>query len=133
MEDWRKPLKEEAKSFFLLTVVPAFEELKTKLERRGKEVKIEDEKEDSALITVLSGGEEWLYYTIITRIYPPTDDFPSGHVCPYVEWKARHKRHSGRYGNKRYFWKEKCNYNVSSVSKEKIIEHFFETFRIQLQ
>jgi hypothetical protein len=128
MEDWKKPLKEEEKSFFSLTVIPAFEELKTKLERRGKEVKIEAEKENSEKITISSGSEEEFSYTIITNIYRPTDDFPLGYVCPEAKKKVGNEQR-----DQIYFEGHQCNYSVSSVSKEKIIEHFFETFRIQLQ
>ncbi len=134
MEDWKKPLMEETKSFFSLTVIPAFEELKTKLERREKEVKIEAEKEGSAKITISSGSEEEFSYTIITNIYHPTDDFPQGYVCPEAKRTVRHKTASVRETKSPfYFQGHQCNYSVSSVSKKEIIENFRKMFAFQLR
>lgn len=128
------PLKKEAKSFFSLTVIPAFEELKTKLEQRGKKVKIEAENEDSAKITISSGSEEEFSYTIITNIYFPTDDFPQGYVCPEAKKTVRHKTISMRETKSPfYFQGSKCNYSISSVSQKKIIEHFRKMFAFQLR
>jgi len=126
MEDWKKPLKEEAKSFFSLTAKPAFEELKTKLEQRGKKVKIETEKENFAKITISSESEEEYSYTIITTIYPPTDDFPLGYVCPEAKKKVGNEQ-----GHWIHFEGRECNYSVSSISEKKIIEHFKKMFVIQ--
>jgi len=134
MEDWKKPLQEDAKNFFSSEVEPAFAEIKTELEKRGKEVKIADKAEDSLTITVMSGGEEEFSYTIITGIYHPTDDFPHGYVCPEAKKTVRHKNISTRETESPfYFQGSPCNYSISSVSKEKIIEHFKRLFAFQLR
>jgi len=134
MEDWKKPLEEDAKNFFSSEVEPAFTEIRTKLEKRGKEVKIETKAEKSLTITIMSGGEEEFSYTIITKIYRPTDDFPQGYVCPEAEKTVRHKTVSIRETKSPfYFQGSQCNYSISSVSKDKIIEHFKRMFAFQLR
>lgn len=94
MEDWKKPLERDEKNFFSLEGGPAFAELRTKLEKRGKEAKIEAKAENSLTITVMSAGEE--EFSIITTIYHPTDDFPRGYVCPHVKRTVRHETASIR-------------------------------------
>lgn len=134
MENWKKPLEEDAKNFFSSEVEPAFAKIKTELEKKGKEVKIEAKAEKSLTITVMSGGEEEFSYTIITNIYHPTDDFPQDYVCPEAKKTVKHKTISTRETKSPfYFQGSQCNYSISSVSKEKIIEHFKKMFVFQLR
>ena len=138
MEIWKKEREEEPKGYFLSTVIPALEELKTKLKSKGKEVDIETKTDNpvslAAKLTVLTAGEEEFSYTVITNIYRPTKEFPQGYVCPYAKKTVRQRIASVKDTiSPLYFHGNQCNYSVSSVSKDKIIEHFRRTFTFQLR
>lgn len=115
----------EVKDFYTSKVIPAFEELKTELEKKGREVNLDANKESTS-IEVKFEGEEEFHYAIKVRIYPD-------HAVPYPEIHYTDRNSGRRYSSKGSMRSGTQNYDISDISKEEIIQHFLEKYKSHLK
>jgi hypothetical protein len=110
----------EVSSFFDNVVVPAFEELKSELEKYGREVKIIVMNE-SALISIRHKGDTELDYTLAVRI-------GTRGASPYPE--TRFLRLDGKtYCAQGRLREGLQDYTIESITKQEIIRHVLVEYK----
>jgi hypothetical protein len=141
MEDWKKDLKDlfESKKekkqefveqigqqkqrveiFYSSIVGPAFEELKTELEKHGRKVTVSKGKEHASINVSLEGMDEY-QLNINVRIYPtvvhpyPTDIFVD--------------KNGKRYKGEGFLRSGSQDYDISDISKEEVIKYFLYHYK----
>ena len=115
--------KSEVESFYSVKVVPAFEELRSELEKHGREVSIHAGKEYASIAVKFKGVEEYSY-TIKVRISPDRAfPYPESQIATRRDGKSHHM--SG--GFIRSGLQE---YDVSDISKEEIIQDFLRGYEL---
>jgi hypothetical protein len=114
--------KLRVEKFYSTIVNPALQELKSELERYGRDVDVYTERPDFASIIVNFEGEEELDYSIEVMI-SPVRVFPRP-VIHYTEWAS-----SRRLRVEGLLRKGRQEYDISDISKEEIIEHFLDEYK----
>jgi len=112
----------KAEEFISLKVVPAFEEVKVVLQKRGREVKI-GKGFDQATITVRFQDVQELDFRVKTRIYP-------NRVVAYAE--TRSPSSDGKLVGESHFRSDTQDYSLDNISKDEIIRHLLEMYKDRL-
>jgi hypothetical protein len=137
MSDWRNDLSSflkdtetkrrtkaegsEAARFIAETAAPALEELRTELEKHGREATVR-ETDSSATIIVYLDGDEEITYRVQFRSYPDR-------VIPYAEIRVRERKGLRLVSFESMFRSGKPDYRMADISREEIIRHFLDHYR----
>lgn len=106
--------KSEVATFFSTVVVPAFEEIKTELEKYQREVRVSSGT-DFTSIVISYKGETELDYSIKVRIRP-------GSAFPYPEARFRDPTDGKMYKAEGFLRSGTQDYTVAQITKEEIIK-----------
>ena len=123
----RQPQNEasELSQFIVRVVVPAFEEIATRLEKHGREANIRNAG-PSAALTVCRDGDEEMTYRIQGRT------FPNG-VLPYAEIRYRERKGLRYIRIESMFRSGMPNYTLADVTKEELIRNFVENYKMRVR
>jgi hypothetical protein len=121
-EDRLRRAKTQIDEFFSETVIPAFEELKTELEKYGREVKV-FRGLNSASLTVSYMGYTELEYAIKVRARP-------NGAFPYLEVRFMDGAAGRIYSTEDYFRSGAQTYDIADISKDEIAENFLSDYKI---
>jgi hypothetical protein len=111
----------EVSTFFDNVVVPAFEELKSELEKYGREVKIILMNE-SAFISISHKGDTEFDYTLAVRI-------GTRGTFPYPETRFWNRRDGKTYLAQGRLRDGSQDYTIESITKQEIIRHFLAEYK----
>jgi hypothetical protein len=111
----------EVSTFFDNVVVPAFEELKSELEKYGREVKIILMNE-SAFISISHKGDTELDYTLAVAI-------GTRGAFPYPETRFLNRRDGKTYHAKGRLRDGSQDYTIESITKQEIIRHVLTEYK----
>jgi len=117
--------KSEVATFFSTVVVPAFEEIKTELEKYQREVRVSSGT-DFASILVSYKGETELEYSIKVRISP-------GYAFPYPETRFRDPTDGKMYRAEGFLRSGAQDYTVAKITKEEIIKHCLSDYKMHMR
>jgi len=125
-QDKKKKIEKEKSevvpSFYFLKVIPVFKELKTELEKHGREVVLYPEEAEEAIdfetasISVAFKGKEEYSYAMRVEI---SQDRVS--PCPYIYCKKYSVKSSIKDGSR-----------ISDISKEDIVQDFLGRYKLCL-
>jgi len=113
--------KSEVATFFSTVVVPAFEEIKTELEKYQREVRVSSGT-DFASIVVSYKGEAELGYSIKVRMR-------AGSAFPYPETRFRDPTDGKMYRGEGFLRSGAQDYTVAQITKEEIIKHCLSDYK----
>jgi len=123
-EEKLKITKEEVVKFFLQIVIPAFRELKTELEKYGRDVRITNSSE-SSMIEVHYEGQMEIDYSIKVRIFP-------GRAIPYPETRFNEKSDMKTYRAEGTLRSGSQDYDISQITKDEIIQKFLTDYKQEI-
>lgn len=114
--------RSEVKNFYSSKVIPAFRELKTELEKHGREVFFYSYEDHAAIVVAFKGKQEFSY---IMRVERHSGDRPL--PSPYISWK----KGGLNYGKRSPMKPENQIYSfpIYDISKDDIIEHFLKQYK----
>lgn len=110
--------------FIAKVVVPAFEELATELQQRGRDVEI-DQGDDDAWIRVATDGHEEFYYRVDVKPYGASKyAFP---LVPLSDPQGKEYRAEAHVRDR------SLEQDVTNATKEDLIESFLREYRRHLE
>ncbi|HKZ00703.1 MAG TPA: hypothetical protein VJ180_00590 [Pyrinomonadaceae bacterium] len=113
----QKETQSEAEKYLATEVAPAFDELKSELEKHGRHVSIHTGADSAGILVDFEGREEF-QLTVKTR----------GSVV-YPETRFREKTDGKMYRSEAMFHGSSAKSNVFNVKKDDIIAHFLEDYQ----
>ncbi|MDI6774995.1 MAG: hypothetical protein QME60_06330 [Verrucomicrobiota bacterium] len=111
--------------FVVEVAIPAFEEIKTEMEKHGRTVTIRNQV-GSATLSVHHNTEEELTYRIQCRIFP-------AHIVPYVDLRFRQRKGLRLIRVEATIREGRSEYRLADITKEEIVEHFVENYTRRVQ
>jgi len=118
-EDKLKGTKSEVATFFSAVVIPAFEEIKTELEKYQREGTVLGGI-DSASIVISHKGYTEFTYSI--KVHPGTS-------FPYSEIHFRNPSEAKTYRAEGILRTGSQDYTIAHITKEEIIKHFLSDYK----
>jgi hypothetical protein len=112
----QKETQLEAKNYLATEVAPALEELKSELEKHGRQVSVQIGTDSATITVAFEGNEEFDFTLQITsgsRVYPTT--------------RFREKTDGKMYRAEGSF--HSSNNTISNIKKDEIIKHFLEDYQ----
>lgn len=111
--------------FYRDVVVPAFEDVKSELEKYERDVRISSGP-DSASISVSHCGEVELVYTLKVRV-------SANGAFPYPETRFRNHSDGKHYKSEGFLRSGAQDYTITSITKEEIILHLLADYKSHAQ
>jgi hypothetical protein len=102
------------------TAVPAFEELREELERRGRRVTLR-ESASSAVMTVFDGGNEEIMYRLQERTFPDR-------TLPYAQVRMRERGGLKLVTVETMLRSGAPNYHTEDISREEVIQSVLQHY-----
>ena len=118
-EDKLKDTKSEVATFFSVVVIPAFEEIKTELEKYQRKSNVFGGVDSASIVISYKGYTEFTYSI---KVYPSTS-FPCSEIHFRKGSGVKTYRAEGilRAGSQ--------DYTVAQITKEEIIRHFLSDYK----
>ena len=118
-EDKLKETKSEVATFFSEVVIPAFEEIKTELEKYQRESNVFGGIDSASIVISCKGYTEFTYSI---KVYPAT-------LFPYSEIHFRNPSEAKTYRAEGILRTGSQDYTIAQITKEEIIKHFLSDYK----
>ncbi len=118
-EDKLKETKSEVAKFFSVVVIPAFEEIKTEMEKYQREGNVFGGIDSASIVISYKGYTEFTYSI---KVYPGT-------VVPYSEIHFRKPSEVKTYRAEGILRTGLQDYTIAQITKEEIIKQFLSDYK----